>query len=148
MYGKFRSERNCAPNTALQKFATSALSAGMSHSTVSHRTPCSNSTMRSTMPALYIGAALPPLTKSDRRGYARSVCTAWETSEKHLVSECSALNGIRLMFPHLFTGFHTMSSFMNQVAQRDVMHFIILHYVGSVATIQYGSTADADGNYS
>ena len=42
----------------------------------------------------------------------------------HLVFECSALNGIRLRFPHLFTGFHTMSSFMNQAAQRDVMHFI------------------------
>ena len=44
--------------------------------------------------------------------------------EKHLVFEYSALNGIRLRFPHLFTGFHTMSSFMNQAAQRDVMHFI------------------------
>ena len=44
--------------------------------------------------------------------------------EKHLVFECTALNGIRLRFPHLFRGFHTMSSFMNQAAQRDVMHFI------------------------
>ena len=44
--------------------------------------------------------------------------------EKHLVFECSALNGICLRFPNLFTGFHTMSSFMNQAAQRDVMHFI------------------------
>ena len=25
---------------------------------------------------------------------------------------------------HLSMGFHTMSSFMNQAAQRDVMHFI------------------------
>ena len=34
---------------------------------------------------------------------------------QHLVFECSALNGIRLRFPHLFTGFHTMSSFKNKL---------------------------------
>ena len=52
------------------------------------------------------------------------LCMHGVGDEKHLVFECSALNGIRLRFPHLFTGFHTMSSFMNQAAQRDVMHFI------------------------
>ena len=48
----------------------------------------------------------------------------WRGRRKHLVFVCSALNGIRLRFPHLFTSFQTMSSFMNQAAQRDVMHFI------------------------
>ena len=48
----------------------------------------------------------------DSSDYARYVCTHGVGDEKHLVFECSALNGIRLRFPHLFTGFHTMSSFI------------------------------------
>ena len=63
---------------------------------------------------------------------------AWQACEQrceHLGFACSALNIIRLRFPYelvlrkqartcLRTGFHTMSSFMNQAAQRDVMHLI------------------------
>ena len=71
---------------------------------------------------------LPSVTER-RAGIPRSerlclLCMHGVGDEKHLVFECSALNGISLRFPHLFTGFHTMSSFMNQAAQRDVMHFI------------------------
>ena len=54
---------------------------------------------------------------------AMYACTAWETRNIWCF-ECSALNGIRLRCPHLITGFSTMSSFMNQAAQRDVVHFI------------------------
>ena len=51
-----------------------------------------------------------------------SLCMHGVGDEKHLVFECSALNRIRLKFPHLFTGFHTMLSFTNH--QRHVMHLI------------------------
>ena len=69
----------------------------------------------------YIKCRVPCHDPSD---YARYVYMHGVGDEKHLVFECSALNGIRLRFPHLFKGFHTMSSFMNQAAQRVVMHFI------------------------
>ena len=56
--------------------------------------------------------------------YICAVCMRGVGDEKHLVFECSALNGIRLGFSRLFTDLHMMSSFMNQTAQRDVMQFI------------------------
>ena len=76
-----------------------------------------------------LGCHTLPSVTGRRAGIPRSericlLCMHGVGDEKHLVFECSALNGIRLRFPHLFTGFHTMSSFMNQAAQRDVMHFI------------------------
>ena len=61
----------------------------------------------------------------DPSDYARYICMRGVGDETHLVFECSALNVIRLRFSHLFTDLHTMSSFINQAAQRNVMQFII-----------------------
>ena len=66
---------------------------------------------------------IPGVDMLSPRGTVCIVCAAWDGGEKHLVLECSALNGIRLMFPRLFTDLHTMFHFVNQAAQRDVMHF-------------------------
>ncbi len=44
--------------------------------------------------------------------------------EKHLVFECTKLRHIRDRYAHLFDGFDTMRSFMNQASQKDVMNFI------------------------
>ena len=44
--------------------------------------------------------------------------------EKHLIFECSALDHIRHKFSVLFINHHSVRSFMNQVSQRDVLHFV------------------------
>ena len=44
--------------------------------------------------------------------------------EKHLIFECSALDHIRHKFSVLFIDHHSVRSFMNQVSQRDVLHFV------------------------
>ena len=72
---------------------------------------------------------LPSVTRR-RAGIPRSerlcpLCMHGAGDEKHLVFGCSALNGIRLRFPHLFTGFHTMSSYMNQAAHTTRRHAFI-----------------------
>ena len=46
--------------------------------------------------------------------------------EKHLVFECSSLDGLRSKFRHLFRqDTNTMRSFMNQPAQKDVLDFVV-----------------------
>jgi hypothetical protein len=53
-----------------------------------------------------------------------SLCRQGLGDERHLVFECIALVPIRLRFQHLFQRGCTMSSFMNQAAQSDVMYFV------------------------
>ena len=43
---------------------------------------------------------------------------------KHLIFECSALDHIRHNFSVTFIDHHSVRSFMNQVSQRDVLHFV------------------------
>jgi hypothetical protein len=54
--------------------------------------------------------------------FSCSLCREGLADEKHLVFECIALSPIRSRFQHPFQC--TMSSFMNQDAQRDVMYFV------------------------
>ncbi len=56
-----------------------------------------------------LGCHTLPSVAGRRAGIPRSerlcpLCMRGVGDEKHLVFECSALNGIRLRFPHLFTG--------------------------------------------
>jgi hypothetical protein len=53
-----------------------------------------------------------------------ALCRQGLEDEKHLVSECIALVPVRLRFQHLFQCSCTLSSFMNQAGQRDVMYFV------------------------
>ena len=55
------------------------------------------------------------------RHYCPADCVG---DEKHLIFECSALDHIRHRFSVLFLGHHSVHSFMNQVSQRDVLHFV------------------------
>ena len=70
-------------------------------------------------------------------------------NEKHLIFECSALDHFRLKFSVHFLVHHSVRSFMNQVSQRAVLHFvcdcftyyILLTNVG-VADAQYNNDMD------
>ena len=53
-----------------------------------------------------------------------TLCHQGVGDEKHLVFECTALNHIRSRFQHLFCRGYTMSLFMNQDDQEDVMYFV------------------------
>ena len=64
------------------------------------------------------------------------LCMHGVEDEKLSVFECSALNGIRLRFAHLFTGFHTMSSFMNQATQRDDVRHAFHHCDAVVVSLR------------
>jgi hypothetical protein len=53
-----------------------------------------------------------------------ALCRQGLKDERHLVFECISLIPIPLRFQHLYQRGCTLSSFMNQDAQRDVMYFV------------------------